>query len=374
MAGAERPRRAGKVTIAADLFPYDPNHQTFINVYEGGELVRQEILNSGRRASILQRFPAGSVRGVQGVHGLGHPPHRHRARTTSCSSSACCCSAAALRRLLRSSRRSRSATASRCRWRRWRSSTRRRASSSRPSPSASSSSAPTTCWRAGEGRDVAGLGGARASASCTASASRASCARRAARARARRVALLLQSRGRDRTAIIVVIVASALAADPARDAGARAADCDGRLCRRHDGRGLLVRRAGLLRESRHDASHDCAGILVVAGAVTISATQAPQQGPNVAEIEKVRDNLFMIKGGGGNTAVFITANGVVLVDTKLADWGQAIMDKVKIRDRQAGDDDHQHPHPRRSHRQQRRTSRRRSRSSRTRTPRRTWRR
>ena len=49
------------------------------------------------------------------------------------------------------------------------------------------------------------------------------------------------------------------------------------------------------------------GLLVVAGAVTISATQAPQQEPNVAEIEKVRDNLFMIKGGGGNTAAFVTA-------------------------------------------------------------------
>jgi cyclase len=53
------------------------------------------------------------------------------------------------------------------------------------------------------------------------------------------------------------------------------------------------------------------------------------QGPNVAEIEKVKDNLYMITGGGGNTAAFITDGGVVLVDTKLANWGQAIMDKVK---------------------------------------------
>jgi cyclase len=37
----------------------------------------------------------------------------------------------------------------------------------------------------------------------------------------------------------------------------------------------------------------------------------------------------MVTGGGGNTAAFITANGVVLVDTKLANWGQAILDKVK---------------------------------------------
>ena len=37
----------------------------------------------------------------------------------------------------------------------------------------------------------------------------------------------------------------------------------------------------------------------------------------------------MITGGGGNTAAFITDAGVVLVDTKLANWGPAILDKVK---------------------------------------------
>ena len=57
--------------------------------------------------------------------------------------------------------------------------------------------------------------------------------------------------------------------------------------------------------------------------------QPPAEGPNVANIEKVKDNLYMVTGGGGNTAVFVTASGVVLVDTKLANWGQAIMDKVK---------------------------------------------
>jgi len=71
------------------------------------------------------------------------------------------------------------------------------------------------------------------------------------------------------------------------------------------------------------------GLLVAAGAATISATQAPEQKPNVAEIEKVRDNLFMIKGGGGNTAAYVTSQGVILVDTKLANWGGAIMDKVR---------------------------------------------
>ena len=54
--------------------------------------------------------------------------------------------------------------------------------------------------------------------------------------------------------------------------------------------------------------------------MAIVASQAPggQRGPNVAQIEKVRDNLYMITGGGGNTAAFITDRGVVVVDTKLA--------------------------------------------------------
>jgi glyoxylase-like metal-dependent hydrolase (beta-lactamase superfamily II) len=75
-----------------------------------------------------------------------------------------------------------------------------------------------------------------------------------------------------------------------------------------------------------------AAILGVATA-TLAAreltAQQPATGPNVAGIEKVKDNLYMVTGGGGNTAVFVTATGVVLVDTKLANWGQAIMDQVK---------------------------------------------
>jgi len=38
----------GRLTARAALFPYDPNHQTFVNLYENGSLVRQEILSSTR--------------------------------------------------------------------------------------------------------------------------------------------------------------------------------------------------------------------------------------------------------------------------------------------------------------------------------------
>jgi cyclase len=51
--------------------------------------------------------------------------------------------------------------------------------------------------------------------------------------------------------------------------------------------------------------------------------------PPVSAPEKVADNLYMIPGQGGNTAAFITANGVVIVDTKLANNGQAILDQLK---------------------------------------------
>jgi glyoxylase-like metal-dependent hydrolase (beta-lactamase superfamily II) len=55
--------------------------------------------------------------------------------------------------------------------------------------------------------------------------------------------------------------------------------------------------------------------------------QAPP--PRVVEVEKVKDNLFMMKGGGGNSAVFITSTGIVVVDSKNAGWGQLLLDKIK---------------------------------------------
>lgn len=55
----------------------------------------------------------------------------------------------------------------------------------------------------------------------------------------------------------------------------------------------------------------------------------PQQKPPALEIEKVKDNLYVITGGGGNTAAFITADGVVIVDTKIPGMGPGILEKVK---------------------------------------------
>jgi glyoxylase-like metal-dependent hydrolase (beta-lactamase superfamily II) len=74
--------------------------------------------------------------------------------------------------------------------------------------------------------------------------------------------------------------------------------------------------------------------LVAAGAlsITLAAFQQPPAGqpaPMVIEVDKLKDNLFVLKGGGGNTAVFVTATGVVVVDTKNPGWGQPILDQIK---------------------------------------------
>jgi glyoxylase-like metal-dependent hydrolase (beta-lactamase superfamily II) len=69
---------------------------------------------------------------------------------------------------------------------------------------------------------------------------------------------------------------------------------------------------------------------VAALSLAVRAYQAQQpQGPKVVEVEKLKDNLYMLKGGGGNTAVFVGTNGVVVVDTKNPGWGQPILDKIK---------------------------------------------
>jgi glyoxylase-like metal-dependent hydrolase (beta-lactamase superfamily II) len=73
-----------------------------------------------------------------------------------------------------------------------------------------------------------------------------------------------------------------------------------------------------------------AALLALGGvAVAVKAAQAPQGQPQTAEIQKVKENLYVITGGGGNTAALVTAKGVVLVDTKLANWGERIMEKVR---------------------------------------------
>ena len=91
------------------------------------------------------------------------------------------------------------------------------------------------------------------------------------------------------------------------------------------------------------------GVIVVAGVITSAMLTLQAQGgaapagqgrqagaggggrggPPVQAIEKVKDNLYLIQGQGGNTAVYVAQSGVVIVDTKNPNNGQAILDQIK---------------------------------------------
>src|SRR5436309_11753568 len=76
------------------------------------------------------------------------------------------------------------------------------------------------------------------------------------------------------------------------------------------------------------------GVLIGVGALSmvVAARQAGgagQQAPKIVEVGKLKGNRFVLKGGGGNTAVFITGTGVVVVDAKNPGWGQPVLDKIK---------------------------------------------
>jgi cyclase len=79
------------------------------------------------------------------------------------------------------------------------------------------------------------------------------------------------------------------------------------------------------------------GMLLALGALaTIKAQPPAANTTKTIEVEKVKDNLWVLRGkdsagvdGGGNTAVFATANGVTVVDAKNPGWGRPILDKIK---------------------------------------------
>lgn len=55
-----------------------------------------------------------------------------------------------------------------------------------------------------------------------------------------------------------------------------------------------------------------------------------EPGPVTIQTMDVRENLYVISGGGGHTAALVTQeHGVVLVDTKLAGWGHLILQAVQ---------------------------------------------
>ena len=75
------------------------------------------------------------------------------------------------------------------------------------------------------------------------------------------------------------------------------------------------------------------GMLLAVGTLALAAMSRPTvQEPKTVTIQTmdVRENLYLISGGGGHTAALVTEEqGVVLVDTKLAGWGPSILDAVQ---------------------------------------------
>ena len=70
-----------------------------------------------------------------------------------------------------------------------------------------------------------------------------------------------------------------------------------------------------------------AGVLVSLGAF-VAYTQSPQA-PAQLNLQKIKDDLYMIEGDGGNVAIYTTNEGVILIDDKFERDFAGIMAKVK---------------------------------------------
>jgi cyclase len=70
-------------------------------------------------------------------------------------------------------------------------------------------------------------------------------------------------------------------------------------------------------------------------AIAVFGQQAPTLAsgaarfPPITTIEQVADNLYRVPGAGGNSALLVHSAGVLLVDTKIPNNGQALLDIIK---------------------------------------------
>jgi cyclase len=82
------------------------------------------------------------------------------------------------------------------------------------------------------------------------------------------------------------------------------------------------------------------GLLLSVAGLTAAATgyQAPAAQAPLPDLVKVKENLYMLEASspadrslftGGNVGVFVTDAGVVVVDTKLANYGPQILDRIR---------------------------------------------
>lgn len=72
-------------------------------------------------------------------------------------------------------------------------------------------------------------------------------------------------------------------------------------------------------------------VAIFALTITVAGFQRGLLNPPPGDVsaQKIKDNLYMMTGGGGNSAVFITAEGVTVVDTKNEGWGPSLLKTIK---------------------------------------------
>src|SRR5262245_57934892 len=82
----------------------------------------------------------------------------------------------------------------------------------------------------------------------------------------------------------------------------------------------------------------CTFLVVASLSAVLTGDQQPAQRAAVPDLQKVKDNFYIIAASspvdrsmftGGNTGVFVTDTGVVVVDTKLAGYGPDLIAKIK---------------------------------------------
>jgi len=74
----------------------------------------------------------------------------------------------------------------------------------------------------------------------------------------------------------------------------------------------------------------CAGLLFLAGA-WVAYTQDKGKQPPQLKLNKIKDDLFEIEGDGGNVAMYVTGEGVIMIDDKYEqDYEQIMADEKQV--------------------------------------------
>src|SRR5256712_10595873 len=69
--------------------------------------------------------------------------------------------------------------------------------------------------------------------------------------------------------------------------------------------------------------------IVIGGILASIQALTQQQAPPALTMDKIKDDLYEIVGDGGNVAVLVTNEGVLLIDDKFQQDHDQILEKVK---------------------------------------------